>query len=477
MKVYLLNPPADRPMIREGRCQSPGNMRKTSIPQLSLAYLATNLRQVGADVRLSDAVAHGRTIDDVLAEIEAYEPRFVLLNTTTPTFPVDVEFIRAFKARLPHILTVLFGAHVTAEHEKVMAAVPEVDVILRGEPEESAVALYEALENDEDIAGIEGTTARRGDEVVAAGTRKMQRELDLLGWPARDLLPNDQYIHPIAQKRYTTVNVSRGCPQRCVFCVAPIYYGKPIRTRSVEDVLDEIEQDVVGRHGIDHCWFYADDLTADKEFLGGLCEGILSRGIKIQWWGNTRADVQDQELYDLMGRSGCMMLSIGGESGSDEILKRARKNIVADDIRITIEQLRHAKILSLVYFIVGLPGETKETIHETVRFAKKVRPNFVEFYPATPYPGTEVGEVAEKDGLITDRDLSRYECGGTEFVIKVEGMTAEELDRTLRWAYRSFYLNPASLRTVLQRFKTPRDLLSLARFGMGYLKRLSSPKS
>ena len=296
---------------------------------------------------------------------------------------------------------------------------PSWDAVIRGEPEETAVALAEAIINDTGIAGTPGLTARRGDEVVVGENRKMQRQLDELGWPARDLLPNHLYVHPIAQERYTTVNISRGCPQRCIFCVAPIYYGKPIRKRAVDHVLDEIQEDVIERHGIRHCWFYADDLTADEEYLGGICEGILSRGLKIRWWGNTRADVQNEELFNLMSRAGCTMLSIGGESGSNAILEKARKNIVADDIRITIEQLRRARILSLVYFIVGLPGETRETIHETVAFAKKVRPDFVEFYPATPYPGTEFGQIAEEQAMITDRDLSRYECGGTEFVVEV----------------------------------------------------------
>ncbi|MEW6745172.1 MAG: radical SAM protein [Planctomycetota bacterium] len=472
MRAYLLNPPSPKPMIREGRCQSPGNMRKTSIPQLSLAYIATSLRAQGSSPRLLDAVAEGADLAAVLADIREWGSQAVWMNTTTPTIDNDLAVATALKGALPQVRIILFGAHVTAVHRELLEQSPQVDAVIRGEPEPASAECAGAIDSGKDFRGIAGLTYRCDGEVVVEHDRKLERELARLGWPARDLLPNHLYVHPVANKRYTTVNVGRGCPQRCIFCVAPVYYGKPIRVRPVDDVLDEIEQDVIGRHGIDHCWFYADDLTANKKFLGALCEGILSRGLDIHWWGNTRADVQDAELYKLMGRSGCMMLSIGAESASEEVLRRARKNIVPDDIRITVEQLREARILSLAYFLIGLPGETRETIRETVRFAKKVRPDFVEFYPATPYPGTEFGEIAEREGLIVNRDLSQYECGGTQFVVQVPGMTPQELQKALHWAYRSFYLSPRAIPSLLRRFRTPSGLMSLARFGLGYFKRL-----
>lgn len=457
-------------MIREGRCQASTDMRQTAVPQLTLAYLATQLRGAGAEVRLCDAIASGVSEEALLAELRDWRPRVLFANTTTPTIDNDLRVLAAVKRELPETFTVVFGAHATALHES-LAAAAGVDAVIRGEPELTAREAARRLMVGDSLDGVAGLTHRRPRGVVVEPEREPAADLDALGWPARELLPNASYLHPLYRRRYTTICISRGCPFKCVFCVAPLYYGSVIRRRSVENVLDELETDIVGRHGIDLVWFYADDLTADREYLRAICRGIVRRGLKIRWWGNTRADVRDQILFDDMARAGCVMLSIGGESGDEGLLVRARKGLDTDDVPRVVSMLRRSGIISLVYFIVGLPGETLDTIRRTVAFAQRADPDFAEFYPAIPYPGTELDAVAKTLGFVADLDYSRYESGGTRSVVSVGGLTPAQLDSEIRRAYRRFYVRPRFVLNALRRLKSLKDCWSLVEFGAAYLGR------
>jgi radical SAM superfamily enzyme YgiQ (UPF0313 family) len=464
MKVMLLNPPAPKPMIREGRCQSPGSMRQTSIPQLSLACMGRLLLEAGADVDLVECMALDLGLEEVLERAE--DAKLIFMNTTTPTFRNDMEVAAALRKACPWARIGAFGTHVTALHRAVMEEQEALDFVIRGEPELTALEVFRS----ERLEGIQGITWREGGEVKVERPRPFCRDLDRIARPARELLPNDRYLHPLSGKPYTIVNVSRGCPARCSFCVARLYYGGKLRLRSVESVLDELE-------GLDadHVWLYADELTADKAFLRSLCLGILERGLKIRWWSNTRADVLDGELYRLMARAGCFMLSIGGESGSPEILQRANKNLDPGQVKRTVAMLRQADIISLVYFLIGLTGETRETIRATLDFARAAGPDYVEFYPATPYPGTPFLRQAEAEGRITVRDHDQYECGGTCFVLGVEGMTQHELAAALRRAYLRYYLRPSYLPILFRRLRSPREFAKLIRFGLSYFRRFAVP--
>ncbi|MBI4697987.1 MAG: radical SAM protein [Nitrospirae bacterium] len=270
------------------------------------------------------------------------------------------------------------------------------------------------------------------------------------------------------------VNTSRGCAHNCIFCVASLYYGKKVRYRSVLSVIDEIENHVVAKFGIRHIWMYADDFTCSPAFVKELCRTIIARKIKITWWTNTRVDKLDEEMFCLMRDAGCFMLSIGGESGNAQILKTIRKGTKPEHIRNTVDLLRKVGINSLVYFLIGLPGETQETIRETIEFAKRINPDYVEFYPATPYPGTRFYEIAASDNLIVNNSWNSYMCGGNEFVIQIPGMDKNELDIILRRAYREFYMRLSYARIFIKKTLRPAEFGRLVRFGLGYIGRFVS---
>jgi anaerobic magnesium-protoporphyrin IX monomethyl ester cyclase len=476
MRILIINPPYYLPIIREGRCQSPQNMRKTSIPQMTLAYLAGVLARANHTLKVYDCIADGMTIEDVLIETNNFKPELALINTTTPSINADLLFIEALKKHCPNCFTTVFGTHVTAFHKEIMGNNPAIDCVIRNEPEWSALELSSALQNgniwDE---GISGCTIRINDKIIVSKDREYNPDLDSLGFPEWGYFNKVNYIHPVFNKPYVSVNTSRGCVHNCIFCVASLFYGKKVRYRSIESIIDELENHVIGRFGIRHVWFYADDFTHSPEYVKELCRAIIDRKIKITWWSNTRVDKLDETMYRLMKEAGCSMLSIGGESGNAQILKAIKKGTRPEYIKETVKVLRNVGINSLLYFLIGLPGETRQTIQETVNFAKEINPDYVEFYPATPYPGTEFYDIACAENLIVDSNWDSYMCGGDRFVIEIPGVKKEELDGILRRAYREFYFRPSYAWVLFKRAIRPVEFIRLLNFGLGYFRRFFTP--
>lgn len=470
MKILILNPPHPVAIIREGRCQSPQNMRKNSIPQMTLAYLAGILDREGHEVKVFDCIASDISEEKLFDEISLFKPELALLNTTTPSINADLIFMQNMKGRYPTIITAVFGTHVTILHKEIMESVPLLDIVIRNEPEEIIGDVAAHISRGVVSGEIKGCTVRVEGKVLVGPDQEFQKDLDSFGFPAWKYLPLEHYTHPIFNKPYLMINTGRGCVHKCIFCVASQFYGNKVRFRSVENLIEEIAANI-NSFGVKHFWFYADDFTYNPEYVKKLCRAIIDAPFNIVWWSNTRVDKLDEEMFSLMKRSGCYMLSIGGESGNREMLKRIKKGTKPEFIKDTVGMLRKVGINSLVYFLIGLPGETRSTIKETVDFAKNINPDYVEFYPATPYPGTEFYESSILENMIVETDWTNYQCGGDEFVVQIAGVPKEELDEILRKAYREFYMRPAYGLALLRRALKPKEFIRLLQFGMSYLRR------
>jgi anaerobic magnesium-protoporphyrin IX monomethyl ester cyclase len=469
LRILLINPPYESPFIREGRCQSPQSLRKSSIPQMTLAYLAGLLIRENHEIKVYDCIASEIKERELFEELITFDPELAFINTTTPTICSDLLFTQSLKVYFPKIKLAVFGAHVTILHKEIMETAPFLDIVIRHEPEFVAADIARTAENGRIFGAIPGCTVRRDGAVEVFPDRAFSQNLDELGAPAWNYFPLDKYIHPVFHKPYLTVNTGRGCRHRCIFCVAPKYYGNSVRQRSPESIVEELRRNV-REFGVKHFWFYADDFTENPDFVKKLCRSIIDAGLDIVWWSNTRADKLDQEMFILMKKSGCFMLSIGGESGSQEILKRMKKGTRAEDIQKITELLRKVGIDSLVYFLIGLPGETRGTIQETIQFAKKVKSDYVEFYPATPYPGTEFYELAAREGLIAETNWSSYQYN--EFVVDIPGVKRDCLKEIIKQGYKEFYFRPGYLSILLRKAAHPHEFLRLLKFGWGYFRKL-----
>jgi len=298
------------------------------------------------------------------------------------------------------------------------------------------------------LARIKGLVWRQGDELVVNADRPFICNLDDLPLPRHDLLPLSKYRAPMIRGPYSFVVTSRGCPAGCRFCIKHVSNGSAVRFRSPESVLEEIEQLVA--LGVYEIHMYADLFTVNREHVVGICEGLLQRGLKIRWMCNSRVDFVDEELLRLMARAGCWMIAWGLESGDEGMLKRMNKGISPEQAEQALRWSKAAGIMNWGYFIIGLPGETEASIRKTIDYAKRLPLDLVLFHIAAPHPGTPFFfEVVEQGWF---RPGTRWEEVDMDrsTVLDYPGLSAEELERWARVAFREWSMRPGPLLTYLK---------------------------
>jgi len=466
VKILVLNPPAHegRPYIREGRCMQIGSSWATLWMPLTLAYVAAVLREDGHDVRLADAVADRLDLSGVLALRDEFKPDLVFLNTAFPSIEGDRAAAAALKRRAPGVPIVLLGLFPTLLEDKALDYIAGADFGLIGEPEWAARELAAALAEGGDRTGVKGLAWRRGGQIVVNAPQDLRsHDLDALPFPARDLLHNDAYRLPINGERFTLLNIGRGCPYPCIFCIAPVYYGAPFRKRIVSRIGDEI-QECVERHGLRHFLFWGESFTTDAAYAEAICEEIIRRGFRVVWSTTSRVDTLTPRLLGKMKQAGCALLGLGIESADETILAHSGKKTRREDITGAIRMVHDAGIKTMGHFIFGLPGETRETAGETIRFALRSGLTYAQFYCALPYPKTRLGELAAERGWITSGDYSSYDF--TFSILRNESLTAREVKAFRDRAYRRFYFRPRMLFRVLREVQSVRGLLA----SMDFLK-------
>ncbi|MBN1900208.1 radical SAM protein [Candidatus Sumerlaeota bacterium] len=470
MKVFFLNPPAlsgEHFMKEVGRCG-----RRTVAgelwPQTGLAYLAAVAIQEHCEIRLIDAMASGETLEGLIRINLDFKPDLVIANTTTPTFKNDAIIMNRLKASHPDGIYAFTGTHVSALPEESLKN-SEADLIFIDEAEQT---LREAIHKWKKWNDIPGLAYRKGDEILITSPCPYISNLDSLPFPARRLLPNDKYKMPFFEDEpFTTVIPTRGCPWKCIFCRAGKVWGTRIRTRSPENVIAEIRE-IKKELGIRNIVFMTDSLTLDRKWANAFFEKIWEQNLEFRWICNSRVDAVSPETLQKMKRAGCLLISYGVESGNGEILEKARKNIKPEDSVNAIRWTREAGILSMAYFILGLPGETRKTIEETIRFAKRIDPDYVNFHVATPFPGTELYEMAKEHGWLTSNDWSDYEEEGSA-VLRTEELTSENLVQAQKRAMRSFYMRPGRLIREIGRIRSYAQLKARIKAGWALLTTLS----
>ena len=518
--ILLFNPPAPsgRGYTREGRCTQEAGVWGTQWPPLSLATAAAILRGDGHRVTLRDYPAAGLGVDALAADLKVLRPALVIWSTGTPTLGFDLGLARFVRDRVPETLTAVLGTHVSARPEEALAE-KALDVVIRGEPEGvirdiGRIGMGDANGGTAAVAGndplnIEESGGGDGDNAVngaggglpnSAGNgsgeglfrQRLSGYANIMGisWrgadghtirhnpdapplapeaipaPAWDGLDLDGYRLPLKGRRFLIVAPVRGCPWRCTFCTAPLYYGHRLRRRPVARVADEMA-DSIARYDIREFFIWADTFTADRDYVRELCRTILTRRLRVSWTCNSRVDTIDEETLSLMKEAGLWMISYGLESASDAILAASGKGITAAQSRMAVETTHRLGIRTAGHFIFGLPGETRRTMAETLTFALSLPLDIAQFYAAAPFPGTALyDEALEKgwlkcgecdgDGVLTREGEPPFsEAAAPRNVsqsiaaMALPGLPAAEVDAFRRHAFRRFYLRPSAVARVL----------------------------
>lgn len=446
-RTLLVNPPlvGGIAFTRQGRCQEREEVLGTTKPPLTLALMASLLRQRGQDVRLVDLTASRRSVADLIADLdrEGFAPTLILFPSTTPTLAADVAAIAELKKRF-HAPMFCFGPHASTTPAESMARAPQVDGMFVGEPEDGALALA-ALESLDGLEDVPSLTFRRGSEVVPHRAHGSFTGFLTAPMPAWDLLDLSQYSLPLVDKSYVIVETSRGCPYTCDFCVAPVHQGHKFRERSATAIVDEMAH-MSRAHGVKFFYLWGDTVTLNVKSFSAICEEIISRGLDVQWFGNARADnLQDPAFTARLRKSGCWMLALGIETESDETRKDMMKRLEGEKIRIALTNMRQAGIKSFGFFILGYPGEDAKALDRTIDYAIDLNPDFANFYPAVPYPGTELYNKAKRDGLLASEDWTRMEY--SYYLLEGNGLNEQVVMDAVNRAKRRFFLRPSYLAT------------------------------
>ncbi|MEP0805483.1 MAG: radical SAM protein [Chloroflexota bacterium] len=473
--IMLVNPPTPdgglwiRTQHRVGR-----RTRENMVwPQVSLAQMAALLHPV-YKVKVVDCNAERMGWPEFTKLLDKYQPKYYLTQLTAPTLENDM--YGCFLAHARGAKTIAFGTHITPIPVETMRPYPSLDFALVGEPDLTIRDLLDHLEGkiDQrsphiqkmfektdpsykpslkedgtvDMHGIKGIAWRKGDEIILNFPRPFVADLDDMPIPMHELLPLQKYRMPYIKGPFTFIVTSRGCPAGCTYCIKHVSYQYSTRIRSPKLIMEELWQ--LKKLGINNIHMYADLFTVNRDQVVELCKLMIEENIKIKWTCNSRVDFVDEEMLTLMGKAGCRLISWGIESGNEQILKHARKGAYPDKAERALRWAKKAGIMNWGYFIIGLPGETEETIRQTIDFAKKLPLDIALFHVAAPYPGTPFFfEVVENKWF---RPGTRWEQVDMDkgTVLDYPNLPAEKLLYWQKRAFREWAFRPGPMLTYLK---------------------------
>ncbi|MCP1662274.1 MULTISPECIES: B12-binding domain-containing radical SAM protein [Methanocalculus] len=440
--VLFINPPDEKSKYKKYL-----NIR---IPPLGILYIAAVLEEHGISIEVMDCAAEDTTFADIERRVAATEPFIVGITATTPLLEEAVKAAEAAK-RGGAKTVVLGGPHATFMHQEILSGTDAVDIIIKGEGEYTFLELYQALRAESDLQTVSGLVFRSGGEITETDDRPYHLDLDGLPYPARHLIPKENYRIFDVNMPIATLICSRGCPMACSFCASSALHGKVIRKRSPQNVISEMKH-IRETLGIPMFAFMDDTFTLVPGWVETFCRLLIEEDMDIEWGCTARADRIDANLIGLMKQAGCETLFIGVESGNQDILDRIRKGTRVDDIRAIFRAARMYGMRTIASVAIGLPGETKETVKKSIAFVKQLQASYALFSVATPYPGTEFYAAMKERGALP-QNWTRFDL--FQPIVETMNLTIDEIRDLQAGAYREFYLRPIYILKTLAKEGRP----------------------
>jgi len=485
MKILALNPPFLPKFSREQRSPAVTKSGTLYYP-IWLAYATGVLEEEGFDVKLVDAPAQGKGMQETLDFLRYYRPEMAVIDTSTPSIYNDATVAAKIKEVIPRCTTVLVGPHVSALPHESIQLDPAIDVIARGEYDYTVRDLAHIVQRGGDFEEVPGITFRRNGKIFDTKDRPFIDELDRIPFVSqvfRRHLNIKDYFYAICQYPEVTIVTARGCPHRCTYCVYPqTFQGRRYRTRSAENVAQEFQYIAETFPFVKEIFIEDDTFTIDKNRCREISGMLIESNNRINWTANARADV-DFETLEMMREAGCRLLCVGVESGNQRVLDNMKKGISLKRIRTFFRDAKRAGILIHGCFMVGNRGDNRGTLEGTLNFAKELNPDTAQFFPLMVYPGTEAYRWAKQENLILTEDFSQWVTheGLHHSVVNLSGLSNADLVAFCDRARREFYLRPGYVtRKLKQVLRHPWELRRTAkslRTFFRYLVRGTFPKS
>jgi len=408
---------------------TPHPLEESPLPPLSLSYLSAVLAGEGIEVKIADFLVTRYHPEKLRRQLEEYRPHLVGATCVTLNYPVARRMLKACKAFDPQIFTVIGGPHVTFALEETLLTSPWIDAVVIGEGERTFVELAGAVQEDKDPSSVPGIAYAEAGKLVKTPHRARIENLDELPLPAREYLPMARYR---GLGTACTVITSRGCPFGCIFCSGRRMFGPKVRFRNPGLVVDEIEK-IQRDFGPGKINIVDDTFTLNHRHARAVCEEMLRRNLEVQWSVFARVDRISKDLVQMMKRAGCEWVLFGIESADEAVLRTIRKDITADEVRQAVKTAAEAGINVFNSFIIGLPGESRESARRSMAFADELHHTYgakYGFHILAPLPGTELFERAKDYGLrILSRNWARYNAN--EPVSETATMSKHMIEETL----------------------------------------------
>jgi radical SAM superfamily enzyme YgiQ (UPF0313 family) len=477
MRVLLVNPDYE---IERYMGRHFGRMGWV-MPPMGLLYLAAQLEREGIEVEVYDAQIEERPLAAALNEAR---PEIVGITCATALVGSTLAAARLVRQTLPASTVVVGGVHPTVRPDDLVGS-PDVDIAVRGEGLKTIVEICRALESgaDNELGTIAGTSHRLDGELVSNPPRPLEPDVDSFPFPARHLLPMEVYrMSPDLSIRppMDIVFGAYGCPYDCVFCAAQTVMGGSFRARSLDNIMAEIDQ-VVREQRPRSLLMGDDNFVLSKERTLDFCDRYAARGYHqtLPWQIATRVDSVDGEILQALKKAGCYLVSFGIESGVGRLLDTVEKGTVVGQAENAVRLAKEAGLYVRATFILGLPGETVEDSEATIRFSRRLPLDQVRFALATPFPGTELWEIAKAEGSVEIDDWMQLSSMGgyreEELFYVPRGRTSDELKRLQRRANFGFYFRPRIMAGFAGRIRSFDELGEIARGAWGLVKATIAP--
>ena len=463
VKVLVLNPPYFKKFSRSQRSPAVTKSGTLYYP-IWLSYATGVLEQDGFEVKLIDAPARNYSLSDILNFVENYSPRMIVCDSSTPSIENDLNVVNSIKKIMPEAFTVLVGPHASALPDECLEFASGLDGVVRREYDSTLSELGKTIKSGGALESVLGLSFKNGKKIIHNPDRPLIEDLDqlpLVSSVYKKHLNIEDYFNPNAPYPNVTIITGRGCVYRCNFCLFPqTLHGRKYRTRSADNVVAEFEYIKKTFRQCKAVFIEDDTFTVNRKRCQEISEKLINSKVGLCWTANSRADL-DFETMKIMKEAGCRSLCVGVESGDQKILDNVGKGITINQIKKFMRNSKKAGLLVHGCFIAGLPGETNETLKKTLKLAKELNPDTVQFYPFMVYPGTKAYKSAERNGFIRANNYSEWltKEGLHSSIIATDRLSSKEVVDFCDKARRSFYLRPSYLTYKLSQIvKNPYDL-------------------
>ena len=443
MKVMFLNPPFKFRISRASRWPELTKSGTLYYP-FWLSY-ATGVCMQKHEVMLLDAIAKELSFKETIKKIKKFSPDLLVVETSTPTFNSDIKFLEKLKKEIK-TKVVLVGTHASVFSEEALKS-KGVDFVARKEYDFTILELANTLEKKGNLKKVLGLSFKKGRKIIHNPDRPPIKNLDSLPFVSqvyKKFLDVRDYRYALALHPMIQILSSRGCPNLCTFCDWPqTFMGRFYRTRSPENFVDELEFIANEMPEIKEIFIEDDTFTILKDRVVKICDLIKERKLDITWSANVRADIPFSVLKK-MKDAGCRILIVGYESGNQQILNNIKKGITLEQAEKFTEAAKNAGLKIFGCFMIGLPGETKETIEQTFQFAKKLNPDMAFFQQAVPFPGTEFYNWCKQNGYLITEDFDKWldSNGRLDFLVSYPNLSNVELRKIRDKLMLRFYTSP-----------------------------------